>query len=65
MSTSSTELRLIGFLGSSRRHSRTPFYLSFTKGLRPFNSGAQRRVYSVGGPGSTVLSLSQLPEFLA
>jgi hypothetical protein len=38
------ELRLIGFLGSSRRHSPTPLYLSFTKGLRPFNSEAQGRV---------------------
>src|SRR5918992_957038 len=59
------ELRLIDFLQSSRRHNLTRFYLSFTKGLRPFNSKAQRRVYSCGGPGSTVLFLSQLPEFVA
>ena len=38
------ELLLIGFLRSSRRRSPTGFYLSFTKGLRPFNSEAQRRV---------------------
>jgi hypothetical protein len=38
------ELLLIGLLRSSRCHSPTPFYLSFTKGLRPFNSEAQRRV---------------------
>jgi hypothetical protein len=59
------ELRLIGFLRISRRHSPTRFYLSFTKGLRPFNSEVQRRVYSFGGPGSSVLFLSQLPEFAA
>jgi hypothetical protein len=45
----------IGFLRSSSRFSPTRFYLSFTKGLRPFNAEAQRRVYSFGGPGSTVL----------
>src|SRR5215207_7979500 len=61
---SAAERRLIGLLQSSRRHSPTRFYLSFTKGLRPFNSEAQWRVYSVGGPGSTVVFLSQLPESL-
>jgi hypothetical protein len=41
------------------------FYLSFTEGLRPFNTEARGRVYSVGGPGSTAVFLAQLPESAA
>jgi hypothetical protein len=56
-----------GVLRSSRchgRHGTTSSYLSFTKGLRLFNTELRGRVYSVGGPESTAVFLSELPESL-
>jgi hypothetical protein len=41
------------------------FYPSFTESLRLFNTEARGRVYSVGGPGSTAVFLSELPESAA
>jgi hypothetical protein len=40
------------------------FYQYFTEGLRLFNTEPRGRVYSVDGPGSTAVFLSQLPESL-
>ena len=48
-------------LRSSWRHSPTRFYLSFTEGLRPFNTEERGKVYPVGGPGSIAVFLSSAP----
>jgi hypothetical protein len=40
------------------------FHPSFTEGLRLFNTEPRGKVYSVDGPGSTAVFLSELPESL-